>query len=300
MKLSDNLTGASLMIASMVCFVSNDTVLKLLSGDVPLYQLLFLRGIVTSIVVGGIAWKMDALRVRLPRRDAVLVFWRMVAEVGAAYFFLTALFNMPLANITAILQALPLTITLVAAVLFSERIGWRRLLAILVGFVGVLLIVRPGTDGFTIYSLYGLAAVGCVTLRDLVTRKLAPETPSMLVTLATSIAVMVVFGLASLGAEWKPMSGLSYLLTGLAGMLVIGGYLFSIMVMRVGEISYVAPFRYTGLIFALALGYVAFGEWPEPITLLGAAIVVGSGLFMIYREAALARKTRLLRGLHPH
>jgi S-adenosylmethionine uptake transporter len=300
MKLSDNLTGALLMMASMACFVSNDTVMKSLSGEVPLYQLLFLRGIVTSIAVGALAWKMNALRVRLTRRDRALVFWRMVAEVGAAYFFLTALFNMPLANITAIVQAMPLTITLVAALLFGERIGWRRMLAILVGFVGVLLIVRPGTDGFTIYSLYGLAAVACITLRDLVTRKLSPETPSMFVTLVTSVAVMAVFGLASLGAEWKPMSGVSYMLTGLAAILVIGGYLFSIMVMRVGEISYIAPFRYTGLIFALALGYAAFGEWPEPITLIGASIVVGSGLFMIYREAALARKTRLLRGLHPH
>jgi len=288
---SDNLTGAVLMMASMACFVVNDTMMKLMSGEVPLYQILFLRGILTSIAVGFMAWKMKALHLRLPRRDAVLVFWRMWAEIGVAYFFLTALFNMPMANLMAILQASPLTITLCAAFLFGERVGWRRLLAILVGFVGVLLIVRPGTDGFTIYSVYGLAAVACITVRDLTTRRLSPETPSMLVTLVTSVSVMVVFGLASLGAEWVSMGVANSGLTVGAAAFVIGGYLFSIMVMRVGEISFVAPFRYAGLIFALVLGWLVFSDWPDPLTLLGGTIVVGSGLFMLYREARLGAKT---------
>ena len=81
--------------------------------------------------------------------------------------------------------------------------------------------------------------------------------------------------------------------------MIIGGYLFSVMVMRIGEVSFIAPFRYTGLIWALVLGWAVFGEWPEPLTLLGAAIVVGSGLFMLYREAQLGRKTRLSRDLRP-
>jgi len=122
----------------------------------------------------------------------------MVGEIGAAYFFLTALFNMPIANVTAILQALPLTITLAAALFFGDPIGWRRMSAILVGFVGVMLIVRPGAADFTIYSLYVLAAVGFVTLRDLATRRLSKETPSMLVTFITSTSIMVFFGVASL------------------------------------------------------------------------------------------------------
>ena len=186
-------------------------------------------------------------------------------------------------------QALPLTITLAAAVFMREPVGWRRVGAILAGFVGVLLIVRPGTEGFTIYSLYVLAAVGCVTLRDLTTRRLSAGTPSMLVTLTTSVAVMVFFGLASMTVEWAPMDLRAGGLTLAAGTMVIGGYLFSIMVIRVGEVSFVSPFRYTGLLWALVLGWAAFGEWPEPVTLLGAAIVVGSGLFMLYREARLGR-----------
>lgn len=297
---SDNLTGAFLMMASMASFTLNDTFMKALAGEIPLFQLLFLRGALTSLAVGIIAWRMGALRALPPRRDGWLIALRTVAETGAAYFFLTALFNMALANVTAILQAIPLSITLAAALFLREPVGWRRLLAIVAGFVGVMLIVRPGTADFTVYSLYTLAAVGCVTLRDLTTRRLSAGTPSTLVTLVTSLAVMAFFGLASLGTPWAAMDGRAVALTGGAALMIIGGYLFSIMVMRVGEVSFVAPFRYTGLIWALVLGWLIFGEWPEPVTLLGAAIVVGSGLFMLYREAQPGRRTRLSRGLRRH
>ena len=190
--------------------------------------------------------------------------WRIVGEIGSAYFFLSALFNMPIANVSAIMQALPLAITLAAAVVFREPVGWRRMAAILAGFAGVMLIVRPGTEGFTVYSVYGLAAVAFVTLRDLATRRLSYEVPSMLVTLITSASLMVVFGLASVPQGWAPVDGRAALLIGGAAVMLIGGYLFSIMVMRVGEISVVAPFRYTSLLWALLLGWVVFGDWPSP------------------------------------
>jgi len=293
MARSDNLTGAILMMASMAAFTLNDTFMKAMAGQVPLFQLLFLRGLLTTAAVAVIVWRVRALPKALPRRDVMLILLRTVAETGAAYFFLTALFNMPIANVTAILQALPLTITLAAAVFLKEPVGWRRMAAILIGFAGVMLIVRPGAEDFTVYSLYTLIAVGFVTLRDLTTRRLSPDTPSMFVTLITSTAIMVFFGLASLGTEWVPMSGREFGLTAGAAMMIIGGYLFSVMVMRVGEISFVSPFRYTGLIWALLLGWLIFGEWPSPVTLLGAAIVVGSGLFMLYRETKLGRKRPL-------
>lgn len=299
MARSDNVTGALLMMASMAAFTINDAFMKMLSGEVPLFQLLFLRGVLTTIAVAFIAWWMGHLRPHLPRRDIGVIFWRMVGEIGAAFFFLTALFNMPLANVTAILQALPLTIALAAALFLREPLGWRRLTAILIGFVGVMLIVRPGSEGFTIYSLYVLAAVGFVTLRDLSTRRLSRETPSMFVTVITSASVMIFFGLASLTVEWAPLDLRASALTGGAAFMVIGGYIFSIMVMRVGEIGFIAPFRYTGLIWALVLGWLVFGDWPQTITLLGAVIVVGSGLFTLYREMQLGRRTAFSRDLRP-
>ena len=116
---SENATAATLMMASMAAFVLNDTLMKMMAGQVPLFQLLFLRGILTSIAVGVMAWSMGALRFRIPKRDRILVFWRMISEIGMAYFFLTALFNMPMASVMAILQVVPLTITLLAAVFFG-------------------------------------------------------------------------------------------------------------------------------------------------------------------------------------
>ena len=289
MSRSDNLTGAILMMASMASFTLNDAMMKSLAGEIPLFQLLFLRGVLTTLLVGVIAARMGVLWPKIPRRDGWVIALRIGAETLAAYCFLTALFNMPIANVTAILQALPLTITLAAALIFREPIGWRRMLAIVIGFVGVLLIVRPGPEGFDVHVFYALVAVGLVTLRDLATRRLSKATPSMFVTLITSAVIMAVFGLASLTGDWAAMNMRAGVLTAGAGVMIIGGYLFSVMVMRVGEISFIAPFRYTGLIWALGLGWLVFGQWPDGLTLLGATIVVGSGIFMLAREAKLAR-----------
>ena len=295
MPRSENLTGALLMMGSMAAFTFNDAMIKSLSGTLPLFQVMFLRGMLTTLLVAIIAWRTGALARRLPRADRWPVVWRIVGEIGSAYFFISALFNMPIANISAIMQALPLAITLAAAIVFREPVGWRRMVAILAGFVGVMLIVRPGTEGFTIYSVYGLLAVGFVTLRDLATRRLSRDVPSVLVTLITSAAIMMVFGLASLPQGWAPVEARSALLIGGAAVMLIGGYLFSIMVMRTGEISFVAPFRYTSLLWALLLGWVVFGDWPHPVTLAGAAIVVASGVFTLYREAQVSRRARAAR-----
>lgn len=288
--LTDNTRGALLMMASMAAFTMNDAFMKSLSGEMPLFQLIFLRGILTTLAIGAMAWYVGALHLRIPRSDRALITIRMLAEIGSAYFFLTALYNMPLANVSAIMQSLPLIVTLAAAMFFGEPLGWRRMTAILVGLCGVLLIVRPGTEGFTIFSLYALIAVAFVTVRDLVTRRVSGATHSMMVTFTTSLGLMLAFGVASLSVDWVPMDLYRTGMTLGASVMVIFGYVFSVMVMRVGEISFVAPFRYTGLIWALVLGWLVFGDWPAPLTLLGAVIVVGSGVFMLYREGQLKRR----------
>ena len=282
--MSPNTTGALLMMASMAAFTLNDTLLKLTNGAVPLAQLLFLRGVLSSVLIYALARSLGALRFRVARRDWGLIAIRAAAEVGAAYFFVTALLNMPLANVTAVLQALPLTVAVGAALVFREPLGWRRMSAILIGFMGMLLIVRPGVDGFSLWSGYALMAVLCVTLRDLATRRLSVHVPSMTVTLASSLAVTVSFGLASTLTDWVPVTLPLAALIGAAAVFIIGGYFFSIRAMRVGEISFIAPFRYTGLVWALVLGWLVFGDWPTNLTLLGAGVVVATGLFTLYRE----------------
>ena len=290
--LSDNSRGALLMVGSMTAFTFNDACMKALSDELPLMQALFLRGMATSILIYLFLRATGRLDLRIPRRDWGLIGLRTLGEVAAAYFFLTALFNMPFANVSAILQALPLTITLAGALFLGEAVGWRRLVAILVGFGGVMLIVRPGGEGFNIYSLYVLASVFAVALRDLTTRRLSAGVPSMTVALITAVAVGLAAGLASIVEGWAPVSRLAALQLAGSAVFVMLGYFLSIMVMRVGEIGFVAPFRYTSLVVAIILGYVIFGEWPDALTLIGAGIVVATGLFTLYREHQLARGRR--------
>ncbi|MEI4260157.1 DMT family transporter [Roseovarius sp. D0-M9] len=299
MKLSDNMTGAALMVASMAAYTVNDALLKSLSGQIPLFQVIFLRGCLTTAAVAVIAWRMGAFSKRVSRRDSGAIFLRVLGEVAGTYFFLTALFNMPLANVTAILQSVPLAITLFAVLVLREPVGWRRIAAVLAGFVGVLMIVRPGTDGFNLFAIYALASVLCLTLRDLATRALSRETSSMLVTFVTSVSVTVVFGLAAAGGEWAAPSGVHWLTLAGAATLIVAGYLTSITVMRVGEVSFTAPFRYTALLWALVLGWLVFGDWPSPIVLVGAGIVIASGIFTLMREARLGRRKRPVHVLRP-
>lgn len=277
------------MMASMAAFTFNDACIKLTGGAVPLFQLLFLRGVLTTLLVFGLARYLGTIHLGISRRDWSLIALRSGAEIAAAYFFLTALFNMPLANVTAILQVLPLTVTLGSALFFREAVGWRRMLAITAGFAGMLLIVRPGPDGFNVFALYALIAVVCVTMRDLSTRRLSPGVPSMTVTLSASLAITLFSGIASLSGDWVPVTMQQGGLIAGASVFILGGYLFSVLVMRVGDVSFVAPFRYSGLVWALLLGWFLFGDWPDSQTMLGAGIVVATGLFTLYRERAALR-----------
>lgn len=291
-SLADNSRGVLLMTASMAGFTFNDVFMKAASDEVPLMQALFLRGIVTTALIFAMAVAFRQLRFDLSRRDWGLIGLRTLAEIGAAYFFITALFNMPIANVTAILQVLPLTVTLAGALLLGEAVGWRRMAAILIGLVGVMLIVRPGPDGFNTYALYALVAVIAITMRDVVTRKMTARVPSLTVALSAAAGIGL-FGLVgTLTQPWAPMSPLAYGQLFAAALCIIVGYLASVMVMRVGEIGFIAPFRYTGLIWALLLGFFVFGEWPDWLTLTGAAIVVATGIFTYWRERQLALKMR--------
>ncbi len=285
--MTPNVKGALLMMGSMAAFTVNDTLVKAAGKDLPLFQLVAMRGTLATVLVFVLARHLGALHLRFPRQDRWLVAVRSLAEILATFFFLTALMHMPLANVTAVLQALPLTVTLGAALFFSERIGWRRIVAIAMGFAGMLLIVRPGQDGFSIYALYALVAVVCVTTRDLITRRMSPEVPSMVVTLATSLSITVAAGVASAFQGWVPIATPTGLLIGSAAVFVLLGYLFSVMVMRVGEVGFVAPFRYSSLIWALVLGWAVFDDWPDRVTMLGAVLVVGAGLFTLFRERAI-------------
>ncbi|MCI2394904.1 DMT family transporter [Aliiroseovarius sediminis] len=292
MSASDNMKGAALMTVSTAAYTLNDASMKALAGHMPLPQVVFLRGVLTCLLLCALGMALRSLTFRLERREWKLMLSRSLAEAGATYCLLNALFNMPIANVTAVLQALPLTVALAAWAFVGEPLGRQRLAAILVGFIGVILIVKPGGDGFNAWSIYALIAVGFVTARDILVRKMSSRTPSMTVAFVTAVAVTFAFGVASLGVEWAPVDSRSGLFLSLAAVFIIVGYLFGIMVMRVGDIGFVAPFRYTGLIWALLLGLVFFGEWPDTMTFAGACIVVAMGLFTLLRERHLVRQLK--------
>ena len=287
--------GAALMTGAMVTFTINDSFTKSLGDVLPLWQLLFLRGIGVTLCLVVMARATGQLRFDLARRDWGIMWLRALGEIGGAYFFITALFHMPIANVSAIMQVLPLSVSLAGALFMSEALGWRRLVAILIGFGGVMLIVRPGGADFNLFSLYALGAVACVTLRDLIVRKLSRSVPSLMVSLVAAAGIMVFAGVASLTEDWQPMTPIEALHLGGATIFVIFGYIFSVAAMRVGEIGFVAPFRYTSLLTAILLGMLVFGEFPSALTLTGAGIVVATGIFTLLRE----RRLRLRRPVVP-
>ncbi len=287
-QLSPNQQGALLMLASMAAFTCNDTLVKLVGQTVPLWQIVTIRGVLASVLLLGLAKAMGALRFDFPARDWGLVLARCAAEAAATFLFLSALLELPLANVTAVLQMLPLTVTLCAALFLGERVGWRRSLAIVLGFAGMLLIVRPGGADFGPATIYALLAVVVLTLRDLVTRQMSAAVPSLTVTFLSALSVML-FGIGlGLGESWQPVGGREWALLFAMGLLILLAYLCAVMTIRVGEVSAVAPLRYTGLVWALLLGWLVFGDWPSVITLVGAAIVVAAGLFTLLREREVA------------
>ena len=283
------------MTGGMCAFTVNDAFMKSLSGDIPLFQAVLLRGIVAIICLTIMCRVMDQLHFNLPRRDWGLILLRTLGEVGGTYFFLTALFHMPIANVSAILQALPLAVSLAATLFLGEALGWRRFAAIAIGFVGVVLIIQPGGTDFSSYSIYALIAVACITLRDLAVRRMSVQVPVVFVALIAAIGVTALGAIGSLFITWQPMSATSAMQIGGATICLIFGYIFSVSAMRSGEISFVAPFRYTSLLVALILGMAVFNEWPNVLTVLGASIVVATGLFTLWRE----RRLRIRHNLSP-
>jgi len=291
MRLNNNMKGAALMTGCVSAYVINDAFMKLLFSEVALFQAIFLRSIITVPPVLVMVWITKVAIRNLSKQDKRLILLRVVAEIFTTIAFLTALKHMPLANVTAILQALPLAITMAAALFLSEPVGWRRWSAILVGFVGVLIVVRPGLEGFNIYSLSALMAVISISVREISTRKLTSEVPTITVVLSTAVGSALFAGIMMIGSELDTVSALSWLLIIGAAVAVLIATLLSVMAMRIGEIGFVSPFRYTSMLGAIGLGILLFGDWPDQPTLVGTLIIVSTGIYAFHREKTIGRRT---------
>ena len=283
-NVSDNLRGAVFMMLSMIGYVFNDAMMKLASSELDLAQSVFIRGLMATVLLAGFAVYKRQFFYRATWPEMKIILLRSIAEIAATYCFLTALFNMPLASVTAIMQSLPLAVTLAGSIFLGQRVGWRRYLAILVGFGGVLIIIRPGGEDFNAFSLWAVAAVGFVTIRDLMAARLSARTPSVFAALFTAFGVTLAAGIAAAFEPWAPVSMTNAALLATAAVFILIGYVTSISAMRFGEIGFVSPFRYTVLVWAVLLGVLIFKDYPDFWELLGISIVVGTGVFTFYRE----------------
>ncbi|MCZ0961443.1 DMT family transporter [Paracoccus benzoatiresistens] len=285
----DNLRGASIMTLCMVTFGLNDTVMKFVAQEMPLYQAITLRGLFVMAFIAAVAPRLGGIALRIPPAARRPMAWRMVGEVASTLLFLNALQNMAMGNVSAIMQALPLVVMVGAATFFGETLGWRRISAVVLGFLGVLLILRPGGDVFGIWAVVAVSAMAMVALRDLATRGFGRDITSATIAFYAAAGVTATGFVFSLGQGWIMPSPAQVLLLALGAAFLTVGYVSAVASMRVGEISYVAPFRYTSLLVAIAMGLVVFGEWPDFWTWAGSALVVAAGTYTIWREAQLGK-----------
>lgn len=278
-----NRIGIAWMVLGMSAFIGNDAIMKAVGERLPAAQMIVVRGVMAIAVILLVAARMGALgRIRDVARGWVLL--RASCEGLGTVLYLAALFHLPLANITAINLSSPLFIVVLAKVFLHERVDRARWLAIALGFAGVLLVVQPRADGFSVYAWVCLLATVIYAVRDLLTRKISSATPSILVTLATAGVVWLMAGLVMAFQGWTPMQGRDLGWLALASLLLSTGYYSVIAAMRHGEMAVIAPFRYVGLLWAVLLGYIVWGTLPNAMGWCGIALLIGAGLHMIRQQ----------------
>jgi len=281
----DNLRGALLMVLAMLGFALEDMFIKLLADAVSVGQILTMLGLGGSLIFGTVVVLQGKA---LFSRDmlAAPIAMRAIGEMVGTISFVSAIVLTPLSSASAILQATPLVVTLGAALFLGEPVGWRRWSAIIVGLGGVMLIVRPGMASFELLSLLAVVAVFCLALRDLATRRV-PRTISTMQLSFLGFIVIIPAGLILMTATGTPLVGLTgigwaYFISAMS--IGVFAYYAIVAAMRVGEVSFVTPFRYSRLLFALVAGVLIFDESPDALTLIGAAIIVASGIYTVWRE----------------
>jgi drug/metabolite transporter (DMT)-like permease len=291
--MNDNARAALLMVAAMAAFTVNDAFSKWLTTDIGVGQTILLRGIMATGLLAILAWRESAFA-QLHQLSEGPVLARSFLEVAGTVTFLLALPHIALSNASAIYQSLPLAVTLGAVLFLGEIVGWRRWLAIGAGFLGVMLIIQPGAAGFNGWSVLMLISVLFSACRDLLTRRVAPGTSTMGVAMLTSALVTIAGGLMiPFQGGFKPIDWMHILGLIATAVLISTAYITIIGAMRLGDVSFVAPFRYVALIFALVIGYFAFNEHPDTLMLIGSAIVVASGVYAFHRERVRARDVRI-------
>ena len=274
-----NLRGALAMLGAIALFIVNDAMIKLASEGVPAAQTIGVRGVFAT------AWVMLAVTAAGLWHQAhhaldPRTMGRAVLDVGSTFTYLIALFHMPLALAVAIGQTAPLMILALGVVFLREVVPWQRWVAVVVGFAAVLLVARPGTEGFSAWVLLSLLGTLLSAVRDIYTRVVPARVPSLIITLATATAVTVTGVVLTAINGWVAMSGEQWALLFGASVFLAGAYHLMIVAMRHGEVSFVGGFRYASLPAAALVGFVVWGHLPDGPAVAGMAIIVGAGLYL--------------------
>ena len=289
---SSNTAGIIAMLGAMASFACGDSLMKLTSADLPTGELVWLRSLLMVAATSLFALATGAFR-NAWRLLAPPMMLRAFADIGGAIAYQSALARMAFADLTAISQVNPLLVTAASAIFLAERVGWRRWTAACVGLMGVLLIIRPGTSAFTWWSVVALLSVLCATTRDVATKCIDRAVPAVLIIWVSSGVVGLGAMLLAFVESWHwPAPHVVLQIVG-AAVFSLMGHAFIIAAVRKGDLSAVAPFRYSIIVWALILGYVIWGHFPDSMTLLGMAIVIGAGIYTFHRELAVRRKAQV-------
>ena len=285
---NNNLRGILYMIIGMACFTLGDAFVKLAAQTLPLGQVMLALGGGCAIVFLGMMWlKGETVLFTAFFEKPVLL--RNAGEVLGATCMFAALALTPLSTVTAIIQTAPLMMTLAAALFLKEQVGLHRFSAVIIGFIGVLIVIRPGLEGFDQYSLFALFAVVGMSMRDIGARMARPGISTLLlsfysaITLALTGVVMLLVG----GEIKIPSMTASLHLLGLVAAASLGLAVVTQSV-RIAEISVVSPFRYVRLLFGMTLGILVFGEVIDSYTIVGSLVTITAGIYIWVRERRLA------------
>ncbi|MEM6589269.1 MAG: DMT family transporter [Pseudomonadota bacterium] len=288
-----NTKGILLMIFSMAGFTIEDMLIKQMSTALSVGQILLLLGSGASILMAVVV--LASGRSLIGRKSwGGLAICRMLAEALAAVSLTTALWLVDFATFAAVFQATPLVIIMGAAVFLGEEVGWRRWTAVSIGFLGVLMIIRPGLEGFDPNALFVLVTVLSITARDLITRRMDMDIPTNVLAFQ-GFAILIPAGAFILlisGAQMGPVTGQVSLW--LIGAIVSGAVAYYALITstRIAPSAVITPFRYTRLLFSLLVAVVVFRERPDILTLCGAALILATGLYTFFRERKLAWEAR--------
>lgn len=279
-----NRIGSLWMVLSMAAFAIEDALVKVATKTLPIGEVLVLFGLGGMLLFAGIL-RLNRESLYVPEVLSLPMLVRVGFEITGRLFYVLAIALIPLSVATLILQATPLVVVVGAVLLFDEKVGWRRWLAVLIGLLGVVAIVQPGAEGFSVLSL--LAVIGMVGFagRDLASRAASPAIGTSRLGLYGFLSVFFAGAIYSIWAGDPLIMPNSEALTALFGGIFFGVLAYSCLMkaMRTGEISAVTPFRYSRLLFGVALGLLLFDEELTPTTIGGSALIVLSGLFIVWR-----------------